>query len=105
MSDKTFTQDEVNKIVQERLDRDRQARVVHEPRTYSADGAHSFYADTILARVLADENAQRRLLVIVLPVRVTARKASAQRVSLTTAHRATTWADRLATLQCVRPAT
>ena len=61
MSDKTFTQDEVNKIVQERLDRDRQARVVHEPRTYSADGAHSFYADTILARVLADENAQRRL--------------------------------------------
>ena len=74
--------------------------------------AHALRAPTDTSAVIAKtcappatENAHRRLLVIVLPVQATARKANAQRVSLTTAHRVTTWADRLATLQCVRPAT
>lgn len=51
MEDKTFTQDDVDRIVQERLARDRQTRVTHEPRVYAADSPHSFYADAVALRV------------------------------------------------------
>lgn len=47
--DKTFTQDEVNDIVQDRLARDRQTRVVNEPRVYAPDSPHSYFADVAKA--------------------------------------------------------
>ena len=45
MSEKTFTQSDVDRIVSERLARDRQVRVSREPRTYALDSPYSFYAD------------------------------------------------------------
>jgi hypothetical protein len=42
-----FTQGQLDKIVGERLARDRQARVIHEPRTYALDSPNSYYADVI----------------------------------------------------------
>lgn len=48
----TFTpeqQAEVDRIVGERLGRDRQIRVTHEPRTYALRSRHSFYADVVSA--------------------------------------------------------
>lgn len=47
----TFTPDqqaEVDRIVGDRLARDRQARVTHEPRTYALDGPFSWYLDLSL---------------------------------------------------------
>jgi hypothetical protein len=47
--ERTFTQPEVNDIVEKRLKRERQTRsdtlVVHEPRVYGLESPHSFYAD------------------------------------------------------------
>lgn len=50
MSD-TFTQEDVDRIVGERLARDRQSRVAvtHEPRTYALHSRHSYYADVVAA--------------------------------------------------------
>lgn len=48
----TFTpeqQTEVDRIVGERLARDRQTRVTHEPPTYALHSRHSWYSDVILA--------------------------------------------------------
>ena len=60
MSDKTFTQDEVNTIVQERLERDRKGRIeIVEPRTYGIDSPFSFYAD--LYNRYDNDTAQSRL--------------------------------------------
>jgi hypothetical protein len=56
--DKTFTQDQVNAIVQDRLERERAPKIV-EPRTYSEDSPHSFYAD-ILNAARGDEAAIQR---------------------------------------------
>jgi hypothetical protein len=43
---KTFTQGQVNAIVQDRLERDRKGRLeIIEPRTYGIDSPDSFYAD------------------------------------------------------------
>ena len=53
MSKVTFTpeqQTEIDRIVGERLARDRQTRVTHEPRTYGLHSPHSFYGDCILRR-------------------------------------------------------
>ena len=44
-TEKRFSQDEVNTIVQDRLERDRRARVTSEPRTYALDSPHSFFND------------------------------------------------------------
>ena len=50
--DRTFSQDEVNQIVAKQLAREReaQARVTHEPRTYGLHSQHSFYSDCVLRR-------------------------------------------------------
>lgn len=48
----TFTpeqQAEVDRIVGERLARDRQTRITHEPRTYALHSRHSYYADVVAA--------------------------------------------------------
>jgi hypothetical protein len=55
--DAKFTQDDVDRIVGERLARDRQARVTHEPRTYALHSPHSYYADRI---AIADREAPTR---------------------------------------------
>jgi hypothetical protein len=49
--ERTFSQGDVDKIVQDRLTRDRQTRVVSEPRVYSLDSPNSYYLDTIMASV------------------------------------------------------
>lgn len=56
---KTFTQDEVNTIVKDRLERHDRGRVV-EPRIYAADSPYSFYADMYLAGVDKDASAIQR---------------------------------------------
>lgn len=53
----TFTQEDVDRIVGERLARDRQHRVSSEPRTYELHSPHSYYADRI---ALADMQAPTR---------------------------------------------
>jgi hypothetical protein len=55
--EKQFTQAELDRIVGERLARDRQARVTHEPRVYGLYSDHSYYADRI---ALADPGAPTR---------------------------------------------
>lgn len=47
--ERTFTQAEVDRIVSDRLSRDRQVRVTSEPRVYALDSPHSYYLDTIMA--------------------------------------------------------
>jgi len=52
--ERAFTQDDVNRIVEERLARERRSadtRVVSEPRVYGLDSPHSYYLDTILTRL------------------------------------------------------
>ena len=53
----TFTQEDVDRIVGERLVRDRQTRVTREPRTYALHSPHSWYADRI---AVADVQAPTR---------------------------------------------
>jgi hypothetical protein len=43
-------QAKVNEIVQERLARDRQTRVTHEPRVYDLHSPHSWYLDVVASR-------------------------------------------------------
>jgi hypothetical protein len=50
--ERTFTQDDVDRIVQDRLHRDRQARVTNEVRVYAPESPHSYFAD--LANVQLD---------------------------------------------------
>jgi hypothetical protein len=52
MTDVVFTpeqQAEVNRIIGERLARDRQVRVTHEPRVYGLHSQNSYYSDVVLA--------------------------------------------------------
>lgn len=46
---RSFSQDDVDRIVQDRLARDRQSRaqVTHEPRVYALDSPHSFFGDVV----------------------------------------------------------
>jgi hypothetical protein len=46
---RSFSQEDVDRIVQDRLARDRQARaqVTHEPRVYALDSPHSFFGDVV----------------------------------------------------------
>lgn len=64
MSDeKTFTQDEVNGIVQERIDRERRSRVEVSPRrVYALDAGTSFYADMLRAAQFDEGAIQRKTL-------------------------------------------
>jgi hypothetical protein len=51
MGDVTFTPEQqahIDRIVGERLARDRQTRVTHEPRMYALDSAVSYYGDCVL---------------------------------------------------------
>jgi hypothetical protein len=64
----TFTpeqQAEVDRIVGERLARDRQTRVTHEPATYALLSRHSFYSDVVVAAQLdtpGNGDARNRLI-------------------------------------------
>jgi len=52
--ERTFTQEDLDRIVGERLARDRQTRVVREPRTYELHSRYSWFADRV---ALADREA------------------------------------------------
>lgn len=60
--ERTYSKDEVNTIVQERLARDRQSRaqVVHEPRVYALDSPHSFFGDVVRSE-MGHQEARNRL--------------------------------------------
>lgn len=47
--ERSFSQEDVDRIVQDRLARDRQSRaqVTHEPRVYALDSPHSFFGDVV----------------------------------------------------------
>jgi hypothetical protein len=52
MSKATFTpeqQTEIDRIIGERLARDRQTRVTHDPPTYAKHSSHSYYSDVVTA--------------------------------------------------------
>lgn len=56
---RAFSQEDVDRIVQDRLARDRQTRahVTHEPRVYALGSPHSFFADVVNSRL--DDAAMR----------------------------------------------
>jgi negative regulator of sigma E activity len=51
--ERSFSQEDVNRIVSDRLERDRQTRaqVTHEPRVYALDSPHSFFGDVARSEV------------------------------------------------------